>query len=118
MRLKQFSIILITLSLICFETKAQVYLNPFTRSGIGEMQPVAQVNRLGMGGTTYTETDPNRYSFANPATYSLLKYFSFEIGISGMYYSHRNEQTAFKNMDVNVPYISLAFPIDSAKSWG
>ena len=66
---------LFTLWLIAFSANAQVFLNPFSQYGIGEIQPMNQVNDKGMGGTFYTQTDPNRYNFANPATYSNINYF-------------------------------------------
>jgi len=109
---------IIVVILFVNNAKAQVYINPFTQYGIGELQEMTQVNRLGMGGTSYTETDPNRYNFANPASYSLTNYFSFEIGATGTLYQYQNDETSFKNLNVKVPYLSLAFPIDSNLRWG
>ena len=109
---------LFTLWLIAFSANAQVFLNPFSQYGIGEIQPMNQVNDKGMGGTFYTQTDPNRYNFANPATYSNINYFSFEIGGTSNFYTHTDGTTTFANFDPEIPYISLAFPIDTAKKWG
>lgn len=108
--------------LICFSciysAKAQVYLNPFSQYGLGEILPMNQVDQKGMGGTFYTQTDPNRYNFANPASYSLINYFSFEVGGNATFYNHTDGTTSFSNIDGGVPYISIAFPIDSTKKWG
>jgi|GEM_PF-6552188 len=109
---------LIIALLLTLSAKAQVYLNPFSQYGIGEIQPMNQVNDRGMGGTFYTQTDANRYNFANPATYSKISYFSFEIGGSSNFYNHTDGETSFTNFDPEISYISLAFPIDTAKGWG
>src|ERR1035441_5114569 len=99
--------------LICFSciysAKAQLYLNPFSQYGLGEMLPMNQVDQKGIGGTFYTQTDPNRYNFANPASYSLINYFSFEIGGNCTFYNHNDGTTSFSNLDPGIPYISIAF---------
>jgi len=116
---KRTSPLILIICIFCMNcANAQVYINPFTQYGIGELQQLTQVNRMGMGGTSYTETDPNRYNFANPASYSLTNYFSFEIGATSVFYKYQDDNTSFKNIDVRVPYLSFAFPIDSNKRWG
>jgi len=119
MHLKRNNFNALIIALFCtFSAKAQVYLNPFSQYGIGEMQTMTQVNDKGLGGTFYTQTDPNRYNFANPATYSNISYFSFEVGGTGDFYHHSDGQTNFTNVDPGVDYVSFAFPIDTAKRWG
>ncbi len=119
MHLKKTDFYALILALLCtYSAKAQVYLNPFSQYGLGEIQTMNQVNDKGMGGTFYTQTDANRYNFANPATYSNISYFSFEIGGTSDFYHHSDGQTNFTNFDPGVSYVSFAFPIDTAKRWG
>jgi len=119
MYLKKNNFYVLILALLCtFSAKAQAYLNPFSQYGLGEIQTINQVNDKGMGGTSYTQTDPNRYNFANPATYSNISYFSFEIGGTSDFYHHSDGETNFTNFDPGILYVSLAFPIDTAKRWG
>jgi hypothetical protein len=119
MLLKKTSILILITGIICIsKANAQYYLNPFTQFGLGEFNPLAQVNQLGMGGTTYTQTDENRFNFANPASYSSINYFSFEMGVNGTFYEHKSEDLTFKNIDAKVPYLAFAFPIDWKKRWG
>jgi hypothetical protein len=119
MLLKKISLLTFSLLTVCFGiTRAQVYLNPFSQYGLGEISPLAQTNQLGMGGVTFTQTDPNRYNFANPASYSNINYYSFEMGAYGTYYQNKSDDITFKNVDANIPYLSLALPVNWKKRWG
>lgn len=87
--------------------------SPFSRFGLGDLQPYNFGRSTAMGGATIGSRNAQQINVANPASYtsgdSLA--FLFEFGLSGKFSSYKNDIGKFDTDDVNFRYFALSFPI-------
>ena len=87
-------------------------ISPYSRYGLGDLQPDVFVQSRAMGGIGAGLRDPLHINVSNPASYSALKYTSFE---SALFHKTVNMVAkgfkSEKNSNTSLSYLALAFPI-------
>lgn len=68
--------------------------NPYSRFGIGIIEPSGSVNHFGMGGITSTSIDPNTLNIFNPASYANLSRTTLQISGRGGFQTVSNESSS------------------------
>jgi hypothetical protein len=117
--LRKLGSLFIFISILCISSvKAQQYNAILTQQGIGDIMDQSPIMARGMGGSSFTISDDNKFSFSNPATFSSVRFFSFESGFSAASYDVKVDSQHVKTMGYNIPYIAIALPLDSTKKWG
>lgn len=106
--------LVITLSLLTVAsfTKAQNISNsPYSQFGLGQLQRNASALSIGMGGISNGLRLENAINTQNPASYSAIKYTTFEVGAFANFLELKsNSASAFRN-NAALSYIKLGFPI-------
>lgn len=95
-----------------------VFLSPFSRFGLGEMNDRSLISQRAMGDVSIASMEDNQFSLSNPASYSRLKSFVLETGINSKLYEIKGENSRFRNKDFQLAYLALAIPIDTSWKWG
>lgn len=87
--------------------------SPFSRFGLGDLQPLSFGRTAAMGGAVFGSRYPGQINFANPASYTCLDTLSFifELGFNGKFANYRNAISNLNTNDINFRYFSLAFRI-------
>ena len=101
--------ILAALPLFCF---AQLN-SPYSRYGVGNLVPQANIANRAMGGISAAYADPTSINTVNPASYSDLIYSTLEIGLEydGLNLKSQNPQGNFKSNNGIIPYLEFGFPL-------
>jgi len=97
----------------------QKFVNsPYSRFGIGMIEPTASFRSAGMGGVSIALRDNSSVTYANPASYSSFDTISFVFDIGLDYSSNhlKSATDAHTSDDFNFDHIILSFPI--RKNWG
>ena len=67
---------------MCFlSVQAQTENSPYSRYGLGDIVPSQNILNRGMGGVSAAYSDFHTVNFINPASYSKLKYTTFDFGL-------------------------------------
>jgi hypothetical protein len=89
--------------------------SPYSRYGIGTMEPSGYAAIAGLGGSyTAYQNDtliPLFINSGNPASYSTNRLTTFEFGMKGSSTNFNSDSGTVKKKTVGFKYISLAFPI-------
>jgi hypothetical protein len=112
---------IIIYSIFClgmYSANAQQYLSPFSKFGLGELQPDATVRQRAMGETSIATMDSNLFSISNPASYSRMSSFCFETALNSRFYEIQSPDDKYSNKDYLIPYFAFALPLDSHLRWG
>jgi hypothetical protein len=119
MRLNKSGFILGFFCFITLATEGQVTsVSPFSRYGLGEIQPDAFAAGFGSGGLTQAFTSPRHINIGNPASFSELRLTSFEVGLSHNAYQQQagfNSEPIWNNR-TNLGYLAIGLPL--TKWWG
>jgi hypothetical protein len=113
----KFNIFLLLTFFSCLFIKAQNNtFSPYSRYGLGELNPPTFAHNQGMGGAyiAYKPDSlmPNFINTGNPAAYALIKLTTLEVG--GRYtYSNFTGNTNLKKWGANFSYGALGFPVRS-----
>ncbi len=99
-------------------TKAQNNtFSPYSRYGLGELSSTTLAHNTGMGGAYIAlrpdSTMPIFINTGNPASYSLIKLTSLEVGGSYLYSNIVSNTSTQKKWGTNFAYGTLGFPIKS-----
>src|SRR3954469_18012258 len=82
---KTFLFLFLFLSAIHLLSAQQNTLSPYSRYGIGELEPGGFVPQKGMGGIGTAFYGQDRLNFLNPSSYAFDTITTFEPGIRGEY---------------------------------
>jgi len=87
--------------------------SPFSRFGLGDLQPYTFGRTTGMGGASIGSRSSQQINIANPASYTSVDSLSFlfEMGISGKFSSYKNDLGNFSANDINFRYFAISFPV-------
>ncbi|MCG3166533.1 MAG: hypothetical protein POELPBGB_02313 [Bacteroidia bacterium] len=94
--------------------------SPYSRYGIGDLQSFSHARNAGMGGLSFAVREdsviPDFVNFNNPASYTAIKFTSFDAGISGTYANLKNSRNNETVTNASVQYFAFGFPV--TKWWG
>ncbi len=87
--------------------------SPFSRFGLGDLQPYSFGRTSAMGGTAFGSRNASHINIANPASLTSLDSLSFlfEFGMNGKFSGYRNSIGGLSTNDVNFRYFAMAFRI-------
>lgn len=87
--------------------------SPYSRYGLGNVQSLNFAPLSSMGGIYSTYHSPFHVNSSNPASYSRLRYTSFEVAAFGRFSNMRNKDQTLKTHaeSGSLGYIALAFPV-------
>lgn len=89
--------------------------SPYSRYGLGEMSPTTFAHNSGMGGTYIAlkpdSTMPIFINTGNPASYSLIKLTTLEVGGSFLNSNFTSGSNLIKKWTTNFSYGALGFPV-------
>jgi hypothetical protein len=90
--------------------------SPYSRFGLGELQPYSFGRTAAMGGASLASRNNLQINFANPASYTAIDSlgFMFEFGINGKFANYSNDITTMYANDINFRYFAMNFQI---KNW-
>ena len=94
--------------------------SPYSRYGIGDLQSFSHARNAGMGGLSFAVREdsvvPDFVNFNNPASYTAIKFTSFDAGIMGSYGNLKNSRNNETVTNASVQYFAFGFPV--TKWWG
>ncbi len=87
--------------------------SPYSRFGLGDLQPYSFGRTSAMGGASIASRDNHQINLANPASFSAVDSlgFMFEFGIFGKYSQFSNDLTSMTATDVNFQYFAMNFQV-------
>jgi hypothetical protein len=98
-------------------TQAQnVSLSPYSRFGLGSLEPVGATNHLGMGGLTIPYLDAYSINPGNPAANSFLRETTFQFSARTSFLKLSNDQSSSRQQSTQINDISFAFKPEG-KQW-
>lgn len=97
----------------------QNFNNPYTTTGIGEIQDIDFAHLSGIEPLGLTHQQKSSYSLQNPASYSSLNFTTFNVGLAGKLYNFKGQENAsFSDNRAGFGYLTLGLPIMKEKNWG
>jgi hypothetical protein len=97
---------------------SQTFRHPYSYYGIGELQNYNFITCQSLGGLGYAWNDSLTFSNTNPASYSNIRYTTFDIGmkmkIQGLEQGQKTEWTNY----ISFAYASFGFPVIKKYNWG
>lgn len=99
--------------------KAQIN-SPYSRFGVGNLNPDYPVELAGYGGLSAASEGPTMLNYANPASFASLQLTTFSFGVYGSLYSLSSpppNQTSQSFQDGTLTNLCLGFPIVKGH-WG
>jgi len=109
---------IVLLFLLSYTSYAQLKQvnSPYSRNGIGSVQATQfSINRA-MGGVATAFRSTSNVNFNNPASYSALKFATFEIGLEGEGLWLNTSNQSQKSGNGTPAYLALGLPVN--KHWG
>ena len=87
--------------------------SPYSRFGLGDLQPYSFGRTSAMGGASLASRNSFQINLANPASYTSVDSlgFMFEFGIFGKYSSFSNDISSMNVNDINFQYFAMNFQI-------
>lgn len=89
--------------------------SPYSQFGIGQLQRSAGVVQTGMGNLSNGLRMDNAINNQNPASYTGLKYTTFEVGVFGAVTQMNSAVGVAYRNNATLNYLKIAFPI--SKKW-
>ncbi len=107
------------LSLTAFSSMAQIN-SPYSRYGLGDVNMSGNALNRALGGLTAPYTDLQSVNFLNPASYSNIKWVTFDVGTEIENRSIRNQAKTVKYNTGNFAfnYVTLGLPLSKKHNWG
>lgn len=102
-----------------FQLNGQKFVNsPYSRFGLGMIEPTASFRSAGMGGVSIALRDNVSVTYSNPASYSSFDTISFVFDLGLDYSSNQLKSSTAKHTsdDFNFDHIIISFPIKN--KWG
>lgn len=109
-----FSILLFVLGMV----HAQSDNSPYSRYGLGDLNPAENIISRGMGGVSAGYFDFQSVNSMNAATYSKLRLTTFDFGmnLNSRTIQSFNPVKKFTSVNPQISYIQIGIPL--AKNWG
>ena len=87
--------------------------SPYSRFGLGNLEPICNGFSRAMGGVAYTQQNSAAINFANPASYVAFDSLSFTADVVGsvVFGTLTNAQTSQKSTLGRLDYLSIGFPL-------
>ena len=87
--------------------------SPYSRFGLGELQPYSFGRTTAMGGASIASRNGQQINFANPASYTAVDSlgFMFEFGLSGNFSNFSTREASMNANDINFRYFAMNFQI-------
>ncbi len=87
--------------------------SPYSRFGLGELQPNSFGRTTAMGGASLASRNNQQINLANPASYTAVDSlgFMFEFGVSSQLSRFSNDLTSMDALDINFRYFAMNFQI-------
>ncbi|MEP7170003.1 MAG: hypothetical protein ABI855_11585 [Bacteroidota bacterium] len=92
-------------------------VSPYSRYGVGELQPASFVTQTGMGGIGNATYSNDQLNFINPASYSFDTITCFDAGIRGELSQLKTSSTSHTANGATISYLAFGFPVIKNK-WG
>lgn len=92
-------------------------VSPYSRYGLGDLQFGGLTTEIAMGGISAGIRNPSQINYSNPASYSSIRYTTFEAGIKAQAVDFASQNISGKSNSVSLSYLALAFPLVKNK-WG
>lgn len=92
--------------------------SPYSRFGIGQLQPKEQAHLRAMGYISSAYVDSVSTNLANPATLGAKQLSSFDIGLNLNYRTIKDQNTKADYTEGGVSYLAYSFPVNKKKTWG
>jgi len=88
--------------------------SPYSRYGLGDLQPYSFGRTAAMGGASLASRYALQINNANPASYTATDSlnFLFEFGLQGDFARYTSEISKMKTSDINFNYFSMSFRIN------
>jgi hypothetical protein len=109
---------LILATLICSATAASAQngrsnkeVDPYSRYGYGMPMTGTNVSLRGMGYASTAFSSSTAVNPDNPASYSALKFTTYEAGVTGSMANLINDNTSYHTSSANLAYLRLGIPI-------
>ncbi len=91
--------------------------SPYSRFGLGNIQPTSFADIDAMGSLSMGIASPRNINFTNPASYAAINAWTIlEIGVSSKGSVLRTDSLTQDHFNSSLSYLSFAFPI--SKKWG
>ena len=99
---------------------AQTENSPYSRYGLGDLIPSQNILNRAMGGVSAAYSDFHTVNFINPASYSKLKYTTFDVGleIDSRTLKALDPPRKFSSASPIMSYIQMGIPLAMKKDWG
>ncbi|MDD2381940.1 MAG: hypothetical protein PHV35_09615 [Mariniphaga sp.] len=87
--------------------------SPYSRYGLGDLQPYTMGRTLAMGGASLASRNNQQINLANPASYTAVDslVFMFEFGLHGRFSRFSTKENSMNANDVNFRYFAMNFQI-------
>jgi hypothetical protein len=87
--------------------------SPYSRFGLGELQPYTLGRTTAMGGASLASRNNQQINLSNPASYTAVDSlgFMFEFGVTSQYSRYSNDITNMDANDINFRYFAMNFQI-------
>jgi hypothetical protein len=109
---------LILLLTTAFKMNAQSFKHPYSHYGIGILEDNYFVENAGMAGLSVTHQSDKSFNPQNPASYSHLKFTSFDVAMKGKIFNLQQDELSYTKNLISFGYFSLGFPINTKYGWG
>lgn len=89
--------------------------SPYSRFGMGELQPYAFGRSVAMGGASLASRYNKQINISNPASYTAIDSlaFIFEFGVDGRFSNFNNDLGSSSLNNVNFQYFAMKFQINN-----
>ena len=96
---------------------AQTENSPYSRYGLGDLIPSQNILNRAMGGVSAAYSDFHTVNFINPASYSKLKYTTFDVGleIDSRTLKALDPPRKFSSASPIMSYIQMGIPLAMKK---
>lgn len=87
--------------------------SPYSRFGLGDLQPYSFGRTSAMGGASLASRNNQQINTSNPASYTAVDslVFMFEFGLNGKFSNYSNDITSMNTNDINFRYFAMNFQI-------
>jgi hypothetical protein len=87
--------------------------SPYSRFGLGDLQPYTMGRTLAMGGASFASRNNQQINLANPAAYTAVDslVFMFEFGMHARFTHFSTEMNSMNANDINFRYFAMNFQI-------
>lgn len=106
----KFKLFFTALTLLSLQLMAQEN-SPYSRYGIGLLQSSENIGYRGLGGTSLADRSNTLINTQNPSSYATLKLTSYQLGLSGSFFTTKNADTSVQSGGFGLSYVNMAFPV-------